>query len=347
MRILIIRFSALGDVVLIIPVIRELLRNNPKAQIFILTNSRFSPVFQNLENVHVLPFNAKRDFAGIIGLFMLFLKLNEYKFDSIIDLHKSLRSRILSFFFTIKGYKVFSIDKGRSMKKKLLGKLTSTTNPLEHTTERYRKVFLNAGYKLQNLISDSLFSGIVISESEKINISEKVNYYQSNKKIGLAPFSQNKLKELPFRKINELVKCLLNSRDTFIFLFGYGESEMEQMKLIQELDSKRIFISSELFNFREELALMSTLSTMITMDSANMHMAELCGCSNVISVWGPTHSAIGFSPFISGIKNIIEIPVDKLSCRPCSVFGNKPCHRGDHACMERIEVKSILEKINN
>jgi ADP-heptose:LPS heptosyltransferase len=81
------------------------------------------------------------------------------------------------------------------------------------------------------------------------------------------------------------------------------------------------------------------------MDSANMHMASLTG-TKVVSIWGATHPLAGFTPF--GQDNddqMIQISTKELPCRPCSVFGNKPCYRSDFACMNWIEPNIVVEKI--
>ena len=83
------------------------------------------------------------------------------------------------------------------------------------------------------------------------------------------------------------------------------------------------------------------MDLMISMDSANMHLASLFGIP-VISVWGATHPFTGFYAWAQPVDNAVQI---QLYCRPCSVFGNIPCYRGDHACMERLPPALILEKL--
>ena len=85
---------------------------------------------------------------------------------------------------------------------------------------------------------------------------------------------------------------------------------------------------------------------MISMDSANMHLASLVG-TRCISVWGQTHPYAGFLGYGQSEEDIVQ--VNDLSCRPCSVFGNKECYRGDWACLHSIDIKDILRKmeINN
>ena len=92
----------------------------------------------------------------------------------------------------------------------------------------------------------------------------------------------------------------------------------------------------------EELALMSRLEVMVSMDSVNMHLASLVG-TPVVSVWGATHPSAGFMGWRQSVENAVQKDLD---CRPCSIYGNKPCVRGDYACLEQISPEDILERIN-
>ena len=93
----------------------------------------------------------------------------------------------------------------------------------------------------------------------------------------------------------------------------------------------------------QELILMSHLDAMISMDSANMHLASLTGIP-VVSIWGATHPMAGFLGFNNNKDNIIQLDLD---CRPCSIFGNKPCQRGDYACLQNIPPERIVERIQS
>ena len=92
----------------------------------------------------------------------------------------------------------------------------------------------------------------------------------------------------------------------------------------------------------QELVLMSHLDVMVSMDSANMHLASITG-TKVVSVWGATHPYAGFMGWQQSEDNAVQLPLD---CRPCSIFGNKPCRRGDFACMTGITPERIFEKID-
>lgn len=99
--------------------------------------------------------------------------------------------------------------------------------------------------------------------------------------------------------------------------------------------------SAILNGLEQELVLMSHLQVMLSMDSANMHLASLVG-TPVVSIWGATHPYAGFMGWQQHADNAVQVD---LPCRPCSIYGNKPCMRGDLACMKNISPEAIVERI--
>jgi ADP-heptose:LPS heptosyltransferase len=93
----------------------------------------------------------------------------------------------------------------------------------------------------------------------------------------------------------------------------------------------------------QELILMSHLDCMVSMDSANMHLASLTN-TPVVSVWGATHPYAGFLGWNQNPDNIVQL---NLNCRPCSIYGSKPCMRQDFACMRNINPDTIAERVEN
>lgn len=337
----------MGDVALSLPVIRAVLNKNPEIEINLLTNPRFGAIFKNIPRLNILSFNVFENYKGFFGLWRLFKELKKLNFSLIIDLHQSLRSRILLLYFKLYGFKTNFIDKGREEKQKLIGNIFSNTKILKHITKRYEEVFERAEIKLN--LSNKNYSEHGIHHSDKTvqKIDEFLlqNKLKDKTLIGIAPFAKHAVKEWPFEKIQQLINEITQNTQKIIFLFGHGSSEISKLKSLLATQNTSILLCSEHFNLEEELALMSQLNAMLCMDSANMHLAELCGCNKVISIWGPTHPNLGFAPFFNLTENIIQIPVQELTCRPCSVYGNRPCHRGDHACMNRISVETVLNKM--
>ena len=315
-KILAYRFSAFGDVAMIVPVLKEFLAQNPDTKIVFVSRKNFADLFDGVERLTFRGVNLD-DYKGFFGLRKLALELKkEFQPDFVADLHNVLRSKILTFFFK----KTATLDKGRTEKKQLTRKENKIKKPLKPTTERYADVFRRLGFTLK------------LSHQLPKNSQQKSG-------IGFAPFAQHEGKMLPIEKSLKLVKVL--SQRNQVYLFGGGKKEVETLsKWEQELDNVTSLAGN--LSLKEELKKMAELETMISMDSANMHLASLVG-TRVVSVWGATHYFAGFLGYGQSENDIVEIK--NLECRPCSVFGNKPCYRGDYACLNQIEISEILKKI--
>jgi len=140
--------------------------------------------------------------------------------------------------------------------------------------------------------------------------------------------------------IYRLIQQYPNGR---IFLFGRGDDEDKYFQLWCAQYRQCTWVSKHCEGMYQELILMSHLNAMVSMDSANMHLASITGIP-VVSVWGATHPKAGFLGYNQDPENVIQID---LECRPCSIFGNKPCHRGDYACLQNIPPERIVERINS
>jgi ADP-heptose:LPS heptosyltransferase len=159
--------------------------------------------------------------------------------------------------------------------------------------------------------------------------------------IGIAPFAKHQGKIYPLEKTEEIVSYLAFRENCRLFFFGGGN---EEQKILSEWEIKypRSFsIIGKITGFEQELTLMSHLDVMVSMDSANMHLASLVG-TPVISVWGATHPYAGFYGWNQLPENIVQ---SDLYCRPCSIYGNIPCYRNDYACLVKLPVKAIIDVI--
>jgi ADP-heptose:LPS heptosyltransferase len=143
----------------------------------------------------------------------------------------------------------------------------------------------------------------------------------------------------PAEKMKQLLKILEAEGYTIVLFGGKGDEQHVLSQWSSEL-SNTISVAGQL-TFSEELYLISKLETMLSMDSANMHLASLAGV-RVVSIWGATHPYAGFYGY--GQSNSDAVQID-LECRPCSVYGNRECHRGDFACMNGISPEMVFKKI--
>lgn len=315
-RILAYRFSAFGDVAMVVPVIKEFLAQHPDTEIVFVSRKNFVDLFDGIERLTFRGINLE-EYKGILGIRRLALELEEeFSPDFVVDLHDVLRSKTLTFFLK----NTVSLNKGRTEKKQLTRKRNKIKKPLKPTPERYAEVFRKLGFSLE------------LSHQLPENTSQKSG-------IGFAPFAQHEGKMLPLETSLELVKQL--SKNNEVYLFGGGKKEVEVLSKWEE-ELKQVTSLAGKLSLKEELQKIANLEVMISMDSANMHLASLVG-TRVISIWGATHYFAGFLGYGQSEKDIVEIK--DLPCRPCSVFGDKPCYRGDYACLHGIKVEDVLKKI--
>lgn len=337
MKLLALRLSAFGDVAMTVPVLTSLARQYPGIDITVLSRPFMQPLFAEApSNIHFRGVDVDK-YKGIGGLLRLFKELKkEGDYDAIADLHDVLRSKILRTFFMLSGAKVAHIDKGRKDKRALVRPRHKIMKQLPSSFTRYEEVFCKLGYPVK-----TIFHSIFGEGKGDSSLFQKVTGAPDGKYwIGIAPFAAHKGKKLPEATVAKLIQGLSAHSDWKIFLFGGGKAEKELLESwatnhpnVQSLAGK--------LKLNEELALISHLNVMISMDSANMHLASLTG-TPVISVWGATHPFAGFMGWGQSVNNAVQID---LPCRPCSIFGNKPCLRKDYACLARITPEMVIEKI--
>ena len=337
-HILVIRLSALGDVAMTIPVIYSVARTYPNIAFTVLTQAVASKLFiQAPENVSVVVADVKGRHAGISGLWRLFQELRRRHVDAVADLHDVLRSKWLRFCFSVSGTTCVVIDKGRAEKRRLTSRTHKQFRPLKSSFARYEEVFVRLGLTFvphfTSLYGDkkgatTLFSEIVPDKAE------------NEIWIGVAPFAKHKGKIYPVGQMEQAVAHLADKENCRLFLFGGGDEEIQVFNRWKSRYPGIISMGGK-HGFEKELALISHLDVMITMDSANMHLASLVGV-RVVSVWGATHPYAGFLGWNQSASDALGV---ELPCRPCSVFGNKPCFRGDYACMGQLPPESIVQKV--
>lgn len=334
--VLITRFSAVGDIAMTIPLLYSLCEEYPEHRFIFVSRERFGQFFiDKPRNLEFAGINLNR-YKGPIGLFRLYRELNSYKPDMIADLHDVLRTKILRFYFgTFSRTKCAHIEKGRKEKRALTRKENKCSAQLTSTFERYRKVFSQLG-----LPFDPKF--ISLFKEGKGNIDDfagTIPAKGNDKWIGIAPFAKHKGKIYPLEKMEEVVRLLASRNGIRLFFFGNGPEEQATIdSWCSKYPNTVSFIGKT--NFNGELRLISHLDVMVCMDSANMHMASLVS-TPAISIWGATSPLAGFLGWNQKREDCIELP---FICRPCSIFGNKPCLYGDYRCMN-IPVEEVAARI--
>ena len=324
----------MGDVAMTVPVIRHLLQDYPELKLTFVSDKKFAPLFSEINRCHFVAADLKGKHSGIFGLYRLFKQIGQTgKIAAIADLHQVLRTNVLKFYFRLTGVKIVSIDKGRSEKKKLTSQKNKFLHQLPSGFERYAEVFRQMGYPISLNPSALHYSKLSLPVDARALFENTIN-------IGIAPFAKHEEKMYPLQKMKSVVEEM-SKMNIRIFLFGGGNAEQMILEEWQNEFKGNVFNVAGKYTLQEELAIISNLKLMCSMDSANMHLASLFNVP-VVSIWGPTHPFAGFYGWGQHENNIIDV---QINSRPCSVYGNKKCFRGDHACMEQINPETIIKKI--
>jgi ADP-heptose:LPS heptosyltransferase len=308
-HILVIRFSAMGDVAMIVPVLRAFVNRYSHINITVLTRGRFAPLFRDIPNVSVFNARVDGDHKGLYGLFKLARELKALNVDGVADLHNVLRSKILKLFLFRKRF--FRIDKGRKEKKALVSGRRFA--PLKTTFERYTDVFATMGFPI-DLFDPSFPDRVSLNDKTLTLIGP-----DSKKWIGIAPFAKHESKVYPLDLMEKVIKALSVSHK--LILFGGGPKEISMLNALEKKFANVVSVAGKL-TLKEELDLISNLDAMLSMDSGNGHLAAMMGVK-VVTIWGATHPYAGFAPFNQPEDHGILSNKQLFPLIPTSIYGNK------------------------
>lgn len=318
-----------------IPVISSLKQQYPDVEITMVSKPWVKPLFDKVGVNFVAPDikKGRNSIADFLRFFNMLRKMERW--DVVVDLHDVIFSKLLRKLFRLFGVPVVKIDKGRDDKKALVAYPNKDFRQLDTTFERYSKVFAKANIPVKVSFS-TLFEKKEPLTSDILSITgEKTMSW-----IGIAPFAQHKGKVYPPEKMEEVVRYFDEKGGYKIILFGGGKAEKEALEIWEQKYPSAVSLAGKI-KLGKELLVMDYLDVMVSMDSANMHLASLAA-TPVVSVWGATHPYAGFYGWNQPTENIIQLEMD---CRPCSVYGNKECMWGDYRCMNNITPSSIISKI--
>lgn len=313
-HVLCFRFSALGDVAIASVVLKACARDNPYVQFTLAGPGLLAPLFEGVPNLKLFPVDKKQPLVGMLRQFMHLQPTH------IADLHSVIRTFVLRTFLFFSGYPVVFLHKGRKARKRLL-KDPEKTPPLVPMYRKYAQTLARLGFATPSL-----------KETNTIPL-EKGPW----KKAGVAPFARHLGKQWPLERMHRIVEYL-SGQGTIVFLFGGGSEELLILNEWAKNNSRIIVAGENKKGFAGELSAIRELDVMISLDSANMHFASALGIP-VISIWGATHPKAGFYGWRQDPQRAIQ---GSLDCRPCSIFGAKPCWKGTYECMDKITVEHVI-----
>jgi ADP-heptose:LPS heptosyltransferase len=337
-HLLILRFSAMGDVAMTVPVVRALAQQYPDIKITVASRAGYKAFFEGIHNVSFFEADFSKHHKGILGLWRLFRQLRNLHITTVADLHNVMRSKVVTKLFALTGIKTATTDKLRTERAQLIEPINKVFKPLPQVTHRHIDALAKLGYSV---------------DINKVNLPEKavlskditaVTGIKTGNWIGIAPFAQHNGKVYPKDLMVEVIHELANAPDTKVFLFGGSNAEAEILRQYANSHQNIVVIAAGIFTLQQELKLISNLDVMVSMDSANAHMAAMLDVK-VVTLWGATHPYAGFGPFRQPLSNALLSDREQFPMLPTSIYGNKQVPGYENA-MRTIIPLAVVNKVN-
>lgn len=323
-KVLIIRFSSIGDIVLTSPVIRCLKLQLKDVEVHFLTKKTFLPALnQNpyLDKIYTI----ENSIDSILP------DLKKEKYDYVIDLHNNIRTRLVKLKL---GQTSFSFNK-LNVEKWLFVNLKINKMPSVHIVDRYMETV-----KKLDIINDNKGLDYFISKEDEIAISSLPQTHHSGY-IGFVIGGQHATKRLPLEKIISI--CQKINHPTI--LLGGKEDAENAEKIAEVVGREKIFNACGKYSLNQSASLVKQAKKIITHDTGLMHIAAAFK-KDILSIWGNTVPAFGMYPYLPGANSKI-VEVNGLSCRPCSKIGYEKCPKKHFHCMRQIDEAAITDWANN
>ena len=333
MKVAVLRFSALGDVAMTVPVVGSVARQHPHVRFVIVTQPWLCKLYEGVAiNVTVHPCEPHGKHRGVLGMWRLAQELKSEGADAVADLHDVLRTKMLRTFLKLSGLRVKHIDKGRAEKRRLVREGWKACPPLRPQTERYADVFRALG---MDCLVD--FKPIVLPTLP--GLPDKP---LDERWIGVAPAAAHDSKVYPSQCLREALEMVAKQGKVRLFFFGREESVKADAAYLADRIPGPVHLASDFAHgLREELQLMQRFDAMVSMDSGNMHLASLVGIP-VLSIWGATHPYMGFLGYGQKEEYCIQ---SERSCRPCTAYGAHPRCTAPYPCLEDLTPELVARRV--
>jgi len=330
-KILIIRFSSLGDIVLTEPVVRLLRINFIGCQIHYLTKPEYFDLvnsFGKIDKIHLW-----------IDQIHLINELKDEKFDYIIDLQNKFNSFLVKLF--IRAKKSITFNKQHLTRKLIIKKLTTKhiDSIVWNYLETLKKV-KETNFEWKLIANERSFYPIL---STNINVLEKtkeiLSYYNIPTNlflVGIFPGAQHKTKQFPISKLANFMYEVPHSWNCCFLLLGDWKDKTDALK-IKSMSEHKVYDLTGAFCLSQLVAVVSLLDCVISNDSGPMHISAALQ-KHQIAIFGATHTKLGFRP-LNDRAIILQAGV---KCQPCSLHGGDQCPRNNATCFRNISSDEVF-----
>ena len=318
MKVLIVRFSSIGDIVLTTPVVRCLKQQVDNIEIHYLTKNNFISVIENnpyIDKIHTIG----NDLKSLIPL------LKQENFDLVIDLHHNVRTLRLKYFL---GKKSVSFNK-LNWKKFLITTFKINKLPKQHIVDRYLETINFLG-----VLNDNKGLDYFISSKDEVDIASMLPVHYLNGYYALVIGGSYYTKQIPINKLKQI--CEKSSLP--LVLLG-GKEDVEVASELHKAFPTQTLNMCGKMSLNQSASIIKQSKKVITSDTGLMHIAAAYK-KDIISIWGNTIPEFGMGPYMAGDDSQI-VEVNHLSCRPCSKLGYRKCPKGHFKCMNEIDLSPI------
>ena len=325
MKILVVRFSSIGDIVLTTPVLRSLKQQLQNTEIHFFTKKQFASILEGNTNVDKII-----TMTDSINEVMESLKAEKY--DHVVDLHNNIRTLSLK----KKLNRPATTFPKLNWKKWLLVKFKKNRLPDVHVVDRYFEAVRSLGIQKDNGLGE-----FHISDDEEVDVQKEFGILPKEF-ICIAVGAKYRTKQMP----KELLISIIKGVNKPIILIG----DSEDKRIAREIKSKstqNIYNACGEYNLKGSASIISQCSKLLTNDTGMMHIAA---CLNIpiVSVWGNTVPELGMYPYYPERKEMYSIhEVKDLNCRPCSKIGFQKCPKGHFNCMNHQDSTAIINDLND
>ena len=334
-NVLVMRLSVLGNVAMSIPVLYPVCKANPDTRFIMLTKKWPASMFHDRPaNLKVVDFDVNENHSGLFGLMKLASRLHKlYDIDAVADLHNVSGTWVIDAWMRAHGAQVARMDREKPKRRALVNH--KTDEPVTPIHERYRNVFRQLGFEAPDNFK-RLYEGRDWPDSPIVPKKEPGQRW-----IAISPFSSHRQKAYPLDQMEQVIAELTKRDNYYIFLMGGGKAEKIALRPIVRKYKNVVSMAEIKHGFIDEYALLAKCELMLTMESANMHLASLVD-TQAMTVWGPTSPACGYLGYNQVVEDDIQLD---MPCRPCSITGDKPCKYGDYPCLKNIKPEYIAQHV--
>ncbi len=330
MKILIIRFSSIGDIAQTSPVVRCVRKRYPDAVIHFLTKAQFSGIAAHNPHINKLMLLDE-------SLLKTIKQLRAEKYDVIIDLHHNLRTFIIKRLLFVKSYSFPKLN----IEKWLLTAFKINLLPKDvHLVDRYFEACKALGVE-----NDGLGLDYFLAENDKVNVETTLPKGFAGNYIAWIIGAKYFTKILPKEKVVAGIKQLLQLQPNIKFVLIGGREDAVRGNFIADSFDTQVFNACGKFTLNQSVSLVEQAQVVVGNDTGLTQIAPAFK-KPLISVWGSTSTVFGVAPYFGNTdmqSTIIE--VKNLSCHPCTKFGRNECPKGHFNCMNQIDVSEIVRAV--